>query len=221
MNMTKQELAKRIDHTLLKPEASRDQVLALCREAREYGFASVCVNPMYVPVAVEELAGSDVLVCTVAGFPLGANATEVKASEARIAVAEGAKEIDMVLCIGALKSGENDHVEADIRGVVDAAQGVVVKVIIETCYLTDEEKIAACQLARSAGAHFVKTSTGLGPAGATPADVRLMRRTVGDSMRVKAAGGVRTLDDAIAMIEAGADRIGASAGVAIVAALDT
>ena len=219
MSMTKRELAKYIDHTLLKPEATREQIVALCREAREHGFASVCVNPVYVPVATEELAGSDVLVCTVAGFPLGASTPEAKASEARIAAAEGAKEIDMVLSIGVLKSGDSDHVEADIRAVVDAVPGATVKVIIETCYLTDEEKIAACRLARSAGAHFVKTSTGFGPAGATLADVRLMRRTVGDSMRVKAAGGIRTLEDALAMIEAGADRIGASAGIAIVSAM--
>jgi len=207
-------IAGRIDHTLLKPEATAEQIDALCHEAIQYGFASVCVNPHWVPRAVSALAGHDVPVCSVAGFPLGANLPEVKARETAVAVEEGAGEIDMVLQIGALKSKDYRLVSEDIRGVVEAA-GVPVKVILETALLTDEEKIKACALAQAAGAAFVKTSTGFGPSGATVDDVRLMREVVGEDVQVKAAGGIKNYDIAQAMIEAGADRIGASASVKI------
>jgi deoxyribose-phosphate aldolase len=205
-----------IDHTLLKPEATEAQVRELCAEAREFGFASVCVNPWYVPLVAELLADSAVRRCTVIGFPLGANRAETKAAEAQLAVANGATELDMVINVGALKSGRTDVVRDDIRGVVQAGGSTAItKVILETALLTADEITCACELAREAGAAFVKTSTGFGPGGATVEDVSLMRRTVGRSMGVKASGGIGTRQDAAAMIAAGATRIGASAGVRI------
>lgn len=217
---TKAALAKTIDHTLLKAPGTAAQVRALCAEARRHGFASVCVNPVWVPLCVQELAGSKVLVCTVIGFPLGANQPEIKAAEARLAVAQGADEVDMVMNLGAAKAGEWKTVEEDIRLVVKAAEPAIVKVILETCYLTGEEKTEACKAAARAGAKFVKTSTGFGTGGATVEDIRLMRAAVGDQLQVKASGGIRTCADALAMLEAGADRIGASSGVAILDALE-
>jgi deoxyribose-phosphate aldolase len=213
------ELAKYIDHTLLRSDATFDQVTKLCHEAREFGFASVCINPCYVRHSAGLLRGSPVKVCTVIGFPLGANDTETKALEARRAIREGATEVDMVINVGALKSGRDDIVYRDIRAVVEAAMdgGAICKVILETALLTDEEKTRACQAARRARADFVKTSTGFGPGGATAADVALMSRAVsGTKMGVKASGGIRNLQDAEQMIRAGATRIGASAGVRIV-----
>lgn len=210
-------LAGMIDHTLLKADATRAQVERLCDEAVEHGFASVCVNTCWVPLCAERLAQSDVRVCCVVGFPLGAMAPESKAHEAARAVADGADEVDMVINVGWLKDGELDAVREDIAGVVAAADGRCVKVIIETCLLTDEEKVRACELAVEAGAAFVKTSTGFSTGGATVADVALMRRTVGDRCKVKASGGIHTAEEARAMVEAGADRLGCSAGVAIVA----
>lgn len=215
-------LASLIDHTLLKPDATPDQVVHLCAEAQQYRFASVCVNPTHVPLCVRELKGTPVAVCTVIGFPLGATTTKTKVFEATQAAGNGARELDMVINIGALKAGLYGDVAADIRSVVEAghAQGALVKVIIETGLLTDEEKIAACMLAARVGADFVKTSTGFSGGGATAADIALMRRVVGPEVGVKASGGVRTLADAQAMIAAGATRIGASAGVAIVRAAE-
>lgn len=210
-------LAGMIDHTLLKADATRAQVERLCDEAVEHGFASVCVNTCWVPLCAGRLAQSDVRVCCVVGFPLGAMAPESKANEAARAVADGADEVDMVINVGWLKDGELDAVREDIAGVVAAADGRCVKVIIETCLLTDEEKVRACELAVEAGAAFVKTSTGFSTGGATVADVALMRRTVGDRCKVKASGGIHTAEEARAMVEAGADRLGCSAGVAIVA----
>lgn len=215
--MNRQKLAAMIDHTILKASATAEDVRRLCAEAKAHGFASVCVNPVHAALVSRELAGSGVLTCCVVGFPLGANATEIKAAEAEFAVSQGAEELDMVIDIGALKAGDTERVRKDIAAVVDAAAGRTVKVIIETCYLTDDEKRQACRAAMEAGAHFVKTSTGFGSGGATVEDIRLMRETVGDSMKVKASGGVRTYADAAAMIEAGADRIGASSGIAILA----
>ena len=211
-------IAQVIDHTLLKPEATREQIDRLCREALEYHFASVCVNPTHVGRCAELLRGSDVKVCTVIGFPLGATTTAVKAYETRQAIDDGATEIDMVINVGALKSGDLDAVQADIAAVVDEAHAAdaLVKVIIETALLSDDEKVTACRLAKAAGAEFVKTSTGFGPGGAKVEDVALMRRVVGPEMGVKASGGVRNYADVQAMIAAGATRIGASAGVAIV-----
>lgn len=214
--LTRAALAATIDHTLLKAVATPAQVRELCAEARAHGFASVCVNPAFVPLCARELAGSKVLVCTVVGFPLGANRGAIKAEEARLAVAEGAQEVDMVINIGLAKSGDWQGVEEDIRGVVKASGKAEVKVIIETCFLTEPEKVKACEAAVRAGAAFVKTSTGFGTGGATPEDVALMKKAVGGKLKVKASGGIRSLADAKAMIEAGADRIGASAGVAIV-----
>jgi deoxyribose-phosphate aldolase len=208
-------LAKMIDHTLLKPEATISQIKNLCTEAKKYGFASVCVNPCYVSLCKEELKGTDVKVCTVVGFPLGATTTETKSFETRDAIANGADEIDMVINIGFLKSKNYLKVEDDIRAVVEAAKGATVKVIIETALLTDEEKVKACQIAKSAKANFVKTSTGFAKTGATVYDVQLMRRTVGPKMGVKAAGGIKTFEDAQSMVKAGATRIGSSASVAI------
>jgi deoxyribose-phosphate aldolase len=210
-------IAALIDHTILKPEASRDEVRRLCAEARRYEFASVCVNPYWVALAASELAGSPVKVCTVCGFPLGASCTGTKIVEAETAIRAGASEIDMVINVGALRSGDLDAVQLDIAGVVEASHraGAIVKVILENALLTDEQKVTACELAKAAGADFVKTSTGFGPSGATAADVALMRKTVGASMGVKAAGGIRTLEDVRTMVEAGANRIGASAGVKI------
>ena len=209
-------IAALIDHTLLKADSRRPQVMALCREAREYGFAAVCVHPVFVGLAAAELAGSPVKAGTVIGFPTGAVSGSVKAAEAAEAVENGAAELDMVLAIWALKDRRYDAVKSDIAGVVSAAQGCCVKVILETCLLTDDEKVVACGIAVEAGARFVKTSTGLAGGGATVADVRLMRETVGPQFGVKASGGIRTLDDARKMVEAGANRIGTSAGVAIV-----
>lgn len=209
------ELNKYIDHTLLKPEATEAQVLTLIEQAKKYDFASVCVNPTWVSLAAKELKDSDVKVCTVIGFPLGANTSAVKAFETKDAIANGADEVDMVINIGQLKAGNVEAVEADIRVVVEAANGTLTKVIIETCLLTDDEKVAACLAAQRAGADFVKTSTGFSTGGATVPDVALMRKTVGPDMGVKASGGARSLEDAQAFIEAGATRIGASSGVAI------
>ena len=213
--------ARLIDHTLLKPTATADQIRQLCAEAREYKFAAVCVNPVWVPLCAELLAGSPVAVCTVVGFPLGADLSEAKAFEAERCVALGASEIDMVINIGALKAQDFAAVRDDIAAVVSSshAAGAIVKVIIEAAYLTDEEKVAACVLATEAGADFVKTSTGFGPSGATAADVALMRRVVGPGIGVKAAGGIRSGEDFRSMVGAGANRIGASAGVKIVAEL--
>lgn len=211
-----EDLAGYIDHTLLKPEATLPEVRKLCEEAARFGFVSVCINPVWVPVCREMLGGTGVRVCTVIGFPLGAVSPRVKAFEARAAVEDGAKEVDMVLNVGAFKSGFDDIVASDIQGVVAAASpGAVTKVILETALLGDEEKIRACELAKRAGAHFVKTSTGFGPGGATAADIALMRRIVGPAMGVKASGGVRTHEDALRMIRSGASRIGASASVRI------
>ncbi|EKB7627722.1 deoxyribose-phosphate aldolase [Enterococcus faecalis] len=211
------ELNRMIDHTILKPEATEAAVQKIIDEAKEYNFFSVCINPCWVAFASEQLADADVAVCTVIGFPLGANTPEVKAYEAADAIKNGANEVDMVINIGALKSQQYDHVRQDIQGVVDAAKGkALVKVIIETALLTDEEKVKACELAKEAGADFVKTSTGFSTGGAKVADIRLMRETVGPDMGVKASGGVHNAEEALAMIEAGATRIGASTGVAIV-----
>ncbi len=208
-------LAGRIDHTLLKPDATRDAIDALCDEALDHHFASVCVNSRWVPLVAARLAGSPVLTCSVVGFPLGAMAAAAKAGEAAVAVAAGADEIDMVLDIGALRSGALAEAFADISGVVEAAAGRPVKVIIETCLLDDEQKAVACLLAARAGAAYVKTSTGFSTGGASVDDIRLMRAAVGDELGVKASGGIRTRADAEAMIAAGADRVGASASVAI------
>lgn len=210
-------LAKYIDHTILKPDASKAAVLKVCEEARKNGFFSVCVNPYYVPLVKSELNGTEVKVCCVIGFPLGANTSEIKALEAGRAIADGAGEIDMVINIAALKNGELDRVEADIRAVAAACSGkALLKVIIEACLLTDAEKVTACELSVKAGADYVKTSTGFSSGGATVADIQLMRRTVGPDIGVKASGGVRDRETALALVEAGASRIGASASVAIV-----
>lgn len=210
------DLAKYIDNTLLKPAATTDQIRALCEESIEYGFASVCVNPVHVALAASLLKDSDVNVCTVIGFPLGANTSEVKAFEARTAAEQGADELDMVINIGALKAGDDETVRKDIEAVVKAGGGRLVKVIIETFLLTDEEKVRACKLAVAAGADFVKTCTGFSGGAANVHDIALMRATVGPQIGVKASGGVHTREEALALIEAGATRIGASAGKAIV-----
>lgn len=210
-------LAGYIDHTALKPDVTEAEIKKLTGEAKEYGFASVCINPYWVPLAAEQLKDSNVNVCTVIGFPLGAGTAAAKAFETKDAISHGADEVDMVINIGALKSGQNDTVEEDIKAVVDAAAGkALVKVIIEACLLNDEEKVLACQLAVKAGTDFVKTSTGFSTGGATPEDVALMRRTVGPKIGVKAAGGIHSKAEAQAMIAAGATRIGASSGVKIV-----
>ena len=211
--MSKQieNISKYIDHTYLKPEASVDDIRRICDEAKKYQTASVCVNPSYVKFVAEQLEGSGVTPCCVVGFPLGATTPEAKAFEAADAAKNGAREVDMVINIGAIKSGDWDLVQRDIEAVVNAVKGkALLKVIIECCLLTDEEKVLACKAAKAAGADFVKTSTGFSTGGATVADVRLMRETVGPEMGVKASGGVRTYEDAVAMIEAGASRIGAS-----------
>ena len=218
--MDKKTIAAMIDHTLLKPEATPAQIEKLCAEAAEYHFASVCVNPVYIPLAARLLKGTGVKVCCVVGFPLGAIAPEQKAVEAASCAAMGAEELDMVIHVGAAKAGDWALVQRDIEGVVKAAAGHTVKVIIETCLLTDEEKVKACEAAKAAGAHFVKTSTGFSTGGATTHDIALMRKTVGPEMGVKASGGIRDYETAMAMIEAGANRIGASAGIAIVAAAE-
>jgi deoxyribose-phosphate aldolase len=210
-------IAALIDHTILRADATRQDVIQLCEEAKRFGFASVCVNGCWVPQAVSELSGTQVKVCTVVGFPLGATASDAKRVEAELALRAGAHEIDMVINVGALKSSERDLVRSDIEGVVTVshAAGAIVKVIIETALLTDTEKVVACQLAAAAGADFVKTSTGFASKGATPEDVALMRKTVGANLSVKASGGIRTLEDVQRMLAAGATRIGASASVAI------
>ncbi len=215
---TKGNVASLIDHTLLKPDASSEQVVQLCNEARTYRFASVCVNPTHVGLCAQILDGSGVAVCSVVGFPLGATLTEVKVFEAQQVMREGATELDMVINVGALKSKDYELVKQDIASVAQAchAGNAILKVILETALLTDEEKETACQLAMAAGADFVKTSTGFGPGGATVEDVALMRRVVGPAVGVKAAGGIRTYADAQAMIAAGANRLGASRGVRIV-----
>lgn len=210
------KLQQYIDHTLLKPQATEDQVKKICEEAREYGFASVCVNSYYTALVRKELEGTQVKTCVVVGFPLGATTKEVKAFETKNAIENGAQEIDMVINVGALKAKKYDDVKADIKAVVDAAKGkALVKVILETCLLTDEEKIKACEISKEVGADFVKTSTGFSTGGATVEDIKLMRETVGPDMGVKASGGVRTKEDAEAVIAAGASRIGASASIAI------
>ena len=211
-------LARLIDHTLLKPDAGEDQIRALCAEALEYGFASVCVNPTWVPLCADLLVGSTVKTCTVIGFPLGATLPAVKAYEVDQVAQLGAQEVDMVLAVGRLRDGDYRTVDRDIAAVADAAQenGVILKVIIETGLLTDEQKVAACVIAEAAGASFVKTSTGFNGGGATVADIALMRRLVGSRLGVKASGGIRTAADALSMVAAGANRIGASAGVRIV-----
>ena len=216
-------LARMIDHTALKPETTIDEIRTLCDEARQYCFASVCVNPCYVPFVAEWLGGSQVEVCTVIGFPLGATRSEVKAREVELSTVDGATEVDMVLNVGMLKSRQFDFVESDIAAVVHAARKgrrkAIVKVILETALLTDEEKVIACVLAQNAGADFVKTSTGFSTGGATASDIALMRRAVGNEMGVKASGGIRSVEDAETMIAHGATRIGASASVAIVKGL--
>ena len=218
--MDKKTIAAMIDHTLLKPEATPAQIERLCAEAAEYHFASVCVNPVYIPLAARLLKGTGVMVCCVVGFPLGAIAPEQKAAEAASCAAMGAEELDLVIHVGAAKVGDWALVQRDIEGVVKAAAGHTVKVIIETCLLTDEEKVKPCEAAKAAGAHFVKTSTGFSTGGATTHDIALMRKTVGPEKGVKASGGIRDYAPAMAMIEAGANRIGASAGIAIVAAAE-
>ncbi len=212
------DLAKYIDHTLLKPEATEGQIRALCEEATQYGFAAVCVNPTWVALCHQLLAGTEIAVCTVVGFPLGATLPEVKAYETARVIEQGAREVDMVINVGRLKSRDFAYVEQDIAGVVEVAhaRGALVKVIIEAALLTEEEKVAACTIAKSAGADYVKTSTGFGPGGATVEDVALMRKVVGPDMGVKAAGGIRTAKAAWEMIRAGATRIGTSSGVKLV-----
>jgi deoxyribose-phosphate aldolase len=216
--MNRRDLARYIDHTLLKPDAAPREVERLCREALSYHFASVCVNPIFVPMAAKKLAGSDVAVCSVVGFPLGATSTASKVCETELAIAKGATEIDMVIAIGMLKAGKATLVREDIAAVAGVchAGGAILKVIIEAALLTDAEKVTACELCVAAGADFVKTSTGFASGGATVADVALMRKTVGPKMGVKAAGGIHNYEEAVAMIEAGATRIGASRGITIV-----
>ena len=220
MKITKEQLAGMIDHSLLKPQSTREELKKLCREAVTHGFKAVCVNPVHVADAAALLKGEKPLVCSVVGFPFGTHTSTAKAAETAEVIRLGAREVDMVLRVGALKEGRDDEVAEDIAAVISAAEGCPVKVIIETCYLTEEEKVRACLLAVKAGAAFVKTSTGYGSAGATVADLQLMRKTVGAGIGVKAAGGIRTLADALAMIEAGASRIGASASVAILGEIE-
>ncbi len=216
--MQTQKIAGVIDHTILKPEATSAQIRQLCEEALHFGFASACMNPFYVPLAAELMRGSAVKVCTVAGFPLGATTTDAKVFEAQEAIQHGAQEIDMVMNVGALKSGDDEAVEEDIRRVTDACHRgkAICKVILENCLLTREEKIRACQIAMRAGADYVKTSTGFNSGGATVEDVELMRTTVGPKMGVKASGGIRSYEDVLKMVAAGATRIGTSSGVKIV-----
>ena len=222
--MNNAELAKMIDHTILKANATQSDIEKLCEEAKEYNFASVCVNPYWVPLASNLLKNSTVKVCTVIGFPLGATSSESKASETEIAILQGADEVDMVINVGAMKNNQTDIVEKDILSVVNSARktgkaqnkNITVKVILETCYLTKDEIKNACLCAKNAGADFVKTSTGFGTGGATVEDVKLMKETVGSSMEVKASGGIRDYETAIKMIEAGATRLGTSSGIAIV-----
>jgi deoxyribose-phosphate aldolase len=216
MPVTVEELAKLIDHTRLKPETKRVKIQELCEEALAYEFASVCINPVHVEYAAELLHGSLVDVCCVVGFPLGATMSKVKAFETKESIRKGATEVDMVINVGALRDKNYDLVRSDIEAVVEAADGKTVKVILETGLLIDDQKRKGCILSKEAGAHFVKTSTGFGPMGATPDDVRLMRKTVGSKMGVKAAGGIRSFKDALRLIDAGATRLGTSSGVAIV-----
>ena len=220
--MNTQEIAKMIDHTLLKPETTKSQIDQLLKEAKEYRFASVCINPSWVKYASEQLQGTEVKVCTVIGFPLGATTTEAKVFEAKQAIENGANEIDMVIAIGQLRSGNTDYVKNDIEKVKKTAgKDIIVKVIIETTLLTNEEKEIACKLSQEAGADFVKSSTGFAGGGATVEDVQLMHRVVGSDLQIKASGGVRNLEDALQMIEAGASRLGASAGVDILNGLES
>lgn len=213
-------LAKMIDHTLLKADSGKSEIEKLCREAMEYGFKSVCINPYYVSLCKSILKDSDVEIATVIGFPLGNNKKEVKAFEARLALEDGASELDMVINIAALKNQEYDIVLEDIKAVVNEAKNrALVKVIIETCYLTDDEKRKACELSMEAGADFVKTSTGFGSAGATSHDVKLMKEVVGDKLEIKASGGIRDYETSMEMIKAGATRLGASAGIKIIESL--
>lgn len=215
--INKDKVASMIDHTILKAVATPNEVEKLCKEAIEFKFASVCINPCHIPLAADILKGSGVKVCTVIGFPLGANTTEVKALETKNAVELGAEEVDMVINIGMLKAKEYDYVLNDIQKVVEAAKNkAIVKVIIETCYLTDEEKVKACELSKEANADFVKTSTGFGTSGAKTEDVNLMRQTVGDALGVKASGGIHSYEDALSMIEKGANRLGTSSSIKIV-----
>ena len=213
--MNRKQLAKMMDHTILKATATPAQVEQICREALEIGAASVCINPCNIEQARRLLDGSGVRVCTVIGFPLGANTPEVKAFETQDAIRRGAEEVDMVINVGALLAGDDETVYRDIKAVVDAAAGTLTQVIIETCYLSDDQKKTACELAMRAGADFVKTSTGFGTGGATPHDVALMRGVVGSKLQVKASGGIRTYKDAAAVVEAGADRLGVSASLTI------
>jgi deoxyribose-phosphate aldolase len=216
MNLSRQQIAKMIDHSLLRPNATREELKRLCDESIEYGFKAVCVNPTHVADASSFLRGHEVLVCSVIGFPFGTHPPKVKAAETKEVIKLGAREIDMVIRVDALKDRRDPEVLEDIRAVVKEAGTFPVKVILETCYLTDEEKIRGCKLSMEAGASFVKTSTGFAAAGATVEDVRLMRKIVGKNFGVKAAGGVRTLNDALKMIEAGANRLGTSGSVAII-----
>jgi len=213
--MKKEEIASMIDHTVLKAEAGKKNIEILCKEAIENKFASVCVNPIYVPLAAEALKGSAVKVCTVVGFPLGATCTESKIAETRWCLEQGAQEIDMVIAVGKLKDGEDAYVEKDIRSVVEAAGSATVKVILETCFLEKDEIVKGCKIAEKAGAHYVKTSTGFGSDGATVEDVALMHKTV-PKLKVKASGGIRDLQTALEMIKAGATRLGTSSGIAII-----
>ena len=210
-----ENISKMIDHTLLKASATQADIKRICSEAKQYGFASVCVNSCYAKLVTSQLKGTGVKTCCVVGFPLGAMSTAAKAQEARCAVEDGASEIDMVINVGALTEGNDVYVEEDISAVVEAAKPAIVKVIIETCLLTDEEKVRACELSEKAGAAFVKTSTGFSTGGANAHDVALMKKTVGDRLQVKASGGIHTPAEAQELIEAGADRIGASNGVAL------
>ena len=210
-----ENISKMIDHTLLKASATQADIKKICSEAKQYGFASVCVNSCYAKLVTSQLKGTGVKTCCVVGFPLGAMSTAAKAQEARCAVEDGASEIDMVINVGALKEGNDFYVEEDISAVVEAAKPAIVKVIIETCLLTDEEKVKACELSESAGAAFVKTSTGFSTGGANVHDVALMKKTVGDRLQVKASGGIHTPQQAQELIAAGADRIGASNGIAL------
>jgi deoxyribose-phosphate aldolase len=216
MKITKQQLASMIDHSLLRPDATREQLKRFCEEAVAFGFKAVCINPIHVAEAVQMLKGKEPLVCSVVGFPFGTHSPKSKAFETEQVIRLGAREVDMVIRVGALKEGRDDEVLEDIKAVVKAAKGHAVKVILETCYLTDEEKIRGCRLAVEAGASFVKTSTGFAVEGAKIEDIKLMRKAVGKEFGVKAAGGIRTLEEALNMIEAGANRVGSSASVAII-----
>ena len=215
-------ISKYIDHTILKPDTTKDQVLTVCEEAKEYLFYSVCINPYYVKLVSDQLKGSPVKVTSVIGFPLGTSTSEIKALEAKKAIEDGADEIDMVINVAALKDKEYDFVREDIKAVVNEVEGkAILKVILETCLLTDEEKVKACELSMEAGANYVKTSTGFSTGGATIEDVKLMKKTVGDKLKVKASGGIRDVNIAKAMIEAGASRLGASSSVSIVKGLES